>query len=1406
MYNPSKKVTDILSKFFEFDPSELELGIWSGDLQLKNVKLRQDAIQPLLNRKANKPHTDPLKKAPLHMKLVSGTVGNMRIRIPWKRLVWGQGAVQLEISDVMIVISMQSREETEEQRQRGLLKMRKQKTKTDDDNDVSKAYREAKQRRLREAERRHLQGLPVAQYLETLHRKNSIARDAQKTEEASKSHHSVSTSASKSKKPGKLDKWLKNTGSDLFWRFFAGIQGSITKARIVVVQDGVEVGCIIQSIEVIAGIDGTKVNVILGDEDHEEISEEVRTAADMTPPEHVTYESAYDDGEHVDKTIKQQGLGIFIRKEANMAKVPQALRFSTSVSADDYILRPVDLELSFSFFYPFPPERRKKRASDNQSHETPTTTASTGASGVASVGESTTASSKQRRGKRDRLSPSVAPAATPPTRLNSESEHRGSLTRSNSLNRARITPMSAAESRLRNQHRRLGLDGQHSLLGRPQMQRFTSARSLRSSTFHTGTMDPMSVQESTAPNQDRDLDIVPKFDCRVTLKEIRFVFTTRHYELLNYFLSTVSRMKNGRPDQLIRSTPKETNTAVFQRKFLGVTTNSTLSMSPIMPSKPISSGQTRKLNANMLKAMLAPITGLRVAVSDDVDFDKGDSTSAPNLDGHEQQLVSIRRSLRSQVVQKWWKYSIGAILWEIQKRKHLATNFRQMYISFDWNRQRYKRKEYIELYIAKKLDNRQDGVWPFDDSEKRETELLKIEDELPLEQILLYRTIARSIRVRGMTKMPDSIRELHTSHSIKAQEKRKKRAANSGANKNVESQTGETTLLSLIQQKFNSSLQLRKSDGLMKKFRSSKESAETNLVPSDLDSDLECDDNYRDDDDDDLLSADAARPSLPLQSRAKRESSAYNSPSDIDPHTPSIRRTTAKQTRRDSTGNSMTDGIHTGNFYSSGGTRKDSDGRTVRTFQRKDAKSSRVGQTTGSNDETIVKHDDRMKISFALSVKSIDVMVVEEEYIFDISPEEMKRSSNSGRLSVGALSREYYSGGEESSSDDVSDLSVLTDDQRFFNETGQVEPIAEEEEEETGAKMSSTDFLLFGLPTDPLLRLTIDSLGCSMRGRSGGRLNFGLSIRRIAAVCENESHVFSMGTYDVTTPVAEVNVDLTARRKSFDSFEMDPSTSFISRQGSGMSARGQGNDSGRAVALMICTGEAHKDVECDLSKIAFTLDLMPAAKLLQFYTKTEIKFPDRIVEKSSRDVARKFMVYKTNSHGFLSTLNSSIRVHGLEIRVPLCVEDLETSEASHVDMSNRFDDDSLLSTSDTRANVALLFSTDSFDLYTGSSVDEISVAASNDFSVSRSSLFSGSLSSRKATPVKALEMLDIVELTSASDSFSCRHVVSGAPKDARTAAVNCSHLIHHTDCHYDWNQMRLRDEFRNYDQGGRRPY
>ena len=47
VYNPSQKVTELLSKYLEFDSDALDVGVWSGDLSLKNVNLKREAIHPL---------------------------------------------------------------------------------------------------------------------------------------------------------------------------------------------------------------------------------------------------------------------------------------------------------------------------------------------------------------------------------------------------------------------------------------------------------------------------------------------------------------------------------------------------------------------------------------------------------------------------------------------------------------------------------------------------------------------------------------------------------------------------------------------------------------------------------------------------------------------------------------------------------------------------------------------------------------------------------------------------------------------------------------------------------------------------------------------------------------------------------------------------------------------------------------------------------------------------------------------------------------------------------------------------------------------------------------------------------------------------------------------------------------
>ena len=110
MYNPSKKVTELLSEYLEFDPEELRVGIWSGDLSLRNVNLRQEAIYPLLNSFTST--TTPDGRPPLRFQLLQGTIGALDMKIPWKRLVWGNGDVKVTLRNVVLVVTVESRDET----------------------------------------------------------------------------------------------------------------------------------------------------------------------------------------------------------------------------------------------------------------------------------------------------------------------------------------------------------------------------------------------------------------------------------------------------------------------------------------------------------------------------------------------------------------------------------------------------------------------------------------------------------------------------------------------------------------------------------------------------------------------------------------------------------------------------------------------------------------------------------------------------------------------------------------------------------------------------------------------------------------------------------------------------------------------------------------------------------------------------------------------------------------------------------------------------------------------------------------------------------------------------------------------------------------------------------------------
>ncbi len=93
-----------------FDPAQLKVGIWSGDVKLRNLELRREALDQL--------------KLPINV--VEGHLGELTLIIPWSNL---RGApVKVFIEDVYLLASPKEEaqyNEEEEERRRQRLKMEK---------------------------------------------------------------------------------------------------------------------------------------------------------------------------------------------------------------------------------------------------------------------------------------------------------------------------------------------------------------------------------------------------------------------------------------------------------------------------------------------------------------------------------------------------------------------------------------------------------------------------------------------------------------------------------------------------------------------------------------------------------------------------------------------------------------------------------------------------------------------------------------------------------------------------------------------------------------------------------------------------------------------------------------------------------------------------------------------------------------------------------------------------------------------------------------------------------------------------------------------------------------------------------------------------------------------------------
>ena len=1376
MYNPSKQVSKVLEEYLEFDAEQLKLGIWSGRLSLKDVNLKTDAIYPHLNHffAESEANNSEFTKSqpPVRLKLVSGTIGELNLNIPWTSLVWGQGDVQVELRNVVIVLALEGLEETKE---RARNKVAAAATANEDPSESSGTGSEAhpdatttqassreeaatkarkryhKQKVLREAERRQLQGRDIASWLERLY---------QKVEEERQREALATGDSLLVAQEGRLRTWLKGATSGFFWRFYAGLQMKLENLKIIMVQDSIELGLIIPSIQMTAG--GTKnqeptdhpaapnsrVNKSTRtssssyrqDEDNSGSSSRIirNVAESPLPPQNMKYESPDEDGEHVDKHIRILGLGVYVRRISNAFKKKilgetnqpagaterlmagdntlwvgeqASLLQISDISTKEYLLRPTELNVSYSLFYPYPPEKRKKKkqassssirggtaanALDSSTAGTETVASSSMALSVSS--QST--GSKRRRGKREKASVATTDSTkTPSTEPNTlatgggGSTHGGEGGNAKKLKHSMSSPQTQQRKMLSPNPRKTGMVMRRMSIQNISRQALPSAPDLSSlqppndkslNTESTTSLEPFTADTScpVPPNLQRmgsdrssitnnngqppvetestgtqpqsgasaesarprfarrssiagplkgstaaaavvsrvpkpDLvsqkksvplarpdDIAPGFsvatrresnhdmtarlDGNVKVGPLEVVLSTRHYNLIDNLFSACARMRNGRPARTVASVLED---------------------APVRHSVVLTSNELARATSVTTEAAATVHLGLNAPLND-----------------------------RSRVVRSWWRYGLYAIRWEIQQRRKVRKHFQDKYLSFSWEQQQRRRKEYVSLYIAAKLLSPEEDGSKATDSSVMET-LLLIEDELPIEQVLLYRSIARILHVGGMKEMPDSLVGIRTSSGYRGR-----------------------ALSDDMSQPLERSSRNRTSTG-----HSSDEGFERNLGHNRT-----------------LLSFLEETCEITRLRKERRQSEVLPRHRQMSRFPAMDRKSPVEEATFAMTLDTKTD-RRTGGGFS-------------RTTPRRKSGHHRSSSTEDGAVDT------SMKFSFSGSMEKVELMVVEEEVQYE----------NDGRTK----NLDEDSSGKSSMS--VSDLSALTEEDRL-SDGGAMPPTGMEDESASDPILASTDFLLFRQPEKVLLRTVIRRVDCSAFAQGSGSRSFNFNISRIEALSGTDVKLLHVGNDEEAFGGSDSAV-------GYQVPMMDPDDPIVPRS---------------ALSLSLVFHKDQQVAQCDVATVRTTFDPESISGLLSFGVSS--RSPRPLMPSTPGESVRMYVVNQNVGTAY-RFFDASFRLHGIEVMLRK-----EPAGEGSMEVDMGMDD------SETRA----IFVADMVEVYSGKAANKLGMGKPqwhDTYTATRLSVLGEN--DTRPDRTRSLRMLDVEELISSKSAFLSFNVVS----------------------------------------------
>jgi len=637
--NPRKRITELLSEYLEFDAEDqLSMKIWSGHVKLTNVSIRE------------RDHW-----------IQGGTIGDLNLEIPWqKRLVWGSGDVQVKLQNVVLILRADDLLPPE----RELYTPPPSK----DPPPLGRHETQRKRRRIAEAEKRLLEGRPIAPWLLSLRKRDQERR---RKEEA------VRARAAKRAKIEKGSSWVMNTVNEFLWKFASGLQLKLNNLKVVVVLSGIEVGLTIPSISVSG--DGIEVSNVHTEAPSPGVESSGSASSHLEDEEDAA-------AEQIRKRMKIEKVGMYVRRQPQTFYASETIWVPLEVARHELIIRPVNVDFRFCFYLPQSKEKQRHRRSK--------TTLS-----LATVNESEPII-KQRRGKRDRkpMDPSIeteAPSAlTVPPPLSSP---------------GRLSSTADSPTRRRNSSRRRDsrrLSWRPSELDSadppaiPRPERITPHSS--SVTLPLAEQLDYESDVEAVRSKARSGDIpTGHIDISIGVSLIDCVLSNRHYALICDFLTEGFRKRNHRPSKSIKS-------------VLEYGQSLRRSMTVMTPA----SGERN-----------GPIENIRM------------------------ELHSARNE-RGLVISSWWKYANRIVLKQLRNRKVIQDALQDRYFSFSWSKQRYRRSEYVKLFVLR-LKQQETLV-----DVSLQEQLDDIEADLTIEQILLYRSLSRTVHVQNLVEMP-SILQIH---------------------------------------------------------------------------------------------------------------------------------------------------------------------------------------------------------------------------------------------------------------------------------------------------------------------------------------------------------------------------------------------------------------------------------------------------------------------------------------------------------------------------------------------------------------------------------------------------------------------------------------------------------------------